>query len=52
VTCFHDRVGITAERPSAPLLPCEQIKAWKELAASSIADLVLTGGKTATLLQP
>jgi regulator of protease activity HflC (stomatin/prohibitin superfamily) len=47
-----DSQRIVAESLSSPLLQYEQIKAWKELAASPNAKLVLTDGKTATLLQP
>jgi regulator of protease activity HflC (stomatin/prohibitin superfamily) len=47
-----DSQRIVSESLSSQLLQYEQIKAWKELAASPNAKLVLTDGKTATLLQP
>ena len=47
-----DSQRIVAESLSAQLLQYEQIKAFKELAGSQNAKLVLTDGKTATLLQP
>ncbi len=47
-----DSQRIVAESLSAPLLQYEQIKALKELAGSTNAKIVLTDGKTATLLQP
>jgi regulator of protease activity HflC (stomatin/prohibitin superfamily) len=47
-----DSQRIVAESLSPQLLQYEQIKAFKDLAASPNAKLVLTDGRTATLLQP
>ena len=47
-----DSQRIVAESLSPQLLQYEQIKAFKELAGSPNAKLVLTDGKTTTLLQP
>lgn len=47
-----DSQRIVAESLSPQLLQYEQIKAFKELAGSTNAKLVLTDGKTTTLLQP